>query len=117
MSDINQNFFDEKYNKINIYFKLFDNEEIELVIEKNVEKIDDETTLEYSKNVSNVLEDLGSSGLINEIEQVYLSLISNSNNKENIFSYIYLERYRNNNQNIGEDYEYINKSLKVEFID
>lgn len=112
-----KNNFNEKYNKINVYFKLFDNEEIELVIEKNVEKIDDETTLEYSKNVSNILEDLNDSGLTNEIEQVYLSLISNYSSKENIFSYIYLERYRNNNQNIGEDYEYIDKSLKVEFID
>ena len=112
-----KNNFNEKYNKIDVYFKLFDNEEIELVIEKNVEKIDDETTLEYSKNVSNILEDLNDSGLTNEIEQVYLSLISNYSSKENIFSYIYLERYRNNNQNIGEDYEYIDKSLKVEFID
>lgn len=112
-----KNNFNEKYNKINVYFKLFDNEEIELVIEKNVEKIDDETTLEYSKNVSNILEDLNDSGLTNEIEQVYLSLISNYSSKENIFSYIYLERYRNNNQNIGEDYEYIDKSLKVEFIE
>ncbi len=108
----------EKYSNIEIKFKTIDTDEIELEITKIEENIDDNITLEFSKMVSYILKDLENFELMNNVNQVFISLVSKNNKQEDLFSYIYLERYKNNNEkNIEKDYEYINRSLKIEFID
>ena len=95
-------------------YKNVDTGDYELSIQKNVNVITDEEKMEFAKNVSNFLNDTKEFSLKSITDQVFISLISEDKNQEDLFSYIYLERY---DDKVIDDYEYIYNSLNIEYID
>lgn len=113
-----ENTLNEKYKDIEVGIKLNEVDNFELEIIKEEENITDENTLEFAKKVAFVLNDIKEFEYFKEFEQIIISLRSKENSNKNLTSYLYIERYLNNNfLDITKDYEYIKKALDVEYID
>lgn len=105
-------------DNIEISINLISEDEFELEISKQVENISDEEIVSYSKEVVEYIEKLEEYGGNNIITQLLLKLKSTDDSKQNIVSNVYLEGYiKNKELNVEEDYKYIQRALKIEYID
>lgn len=108
----------EKYPNIKIGVLLNEVDNLELEILKEVEDVTDENTLEFSKQVAGVLNDIKYFEYFNEFEQIIINLKDKQNVTESLISYLFIERYLDNESlDITKDYDYIYQSLNVEYID
>ena len=107
----------KEYEDISIFLRIIDDEDIELVITKEKEKIDENVTLDFSKEVASILSSLENFNNDNSVHQVLIEL-NEKESKSCLSAYIYLNRY-NDVIKLGtyEGFEYINKALSIEFIE
>ena len=107
-----------KIDNIEISINSIFNDEFELEISKQIENIDDNEIINYSKEVVKYIEKLEEYPKNNNITQLSLKLKSTKDSKQNLESNVYLEGYRKNKElNVEEDYKYIQRALKIEYID
>lgn len=111
----------EKYEGYKVYIDLNEVDNLELKIEKIVEKqegsITDDDILECSKKIAMLISDLKEFEYLKNFEQIIVSLKNNKNTNENITSYVNIERFFNDNSSSMEhNYEYIKNALDVEYI-
>ena len=107
-----------KIDNIEISINSIFNDEFELEISKQIENIDDNEIINYSKEVVKYIENLEEYPKNNKITQLSLKLKSTKDSKQNLESNVYLEGYRKNKElNVEEDYKYIQRALKIEYID
>lgn len=107
-----------KIDNIEISINSAFNDEFELEISKQIENIDDNEIINYSKEVVKYIEKLEEYPKNNNITQLSLKLKSTKDSKQNLESNVYLEGYRKNKElNVEEDYKYIQRALKIEYID
>ena len=97
--------------------KLNETDNLEFEITKEVEKVDEDSVLEFSKRVASVISDVKKFEYFRKLEQIRISLKNVKNVNETLTSYLYIDRYLNNdNLSIEKDYSYIQKSLNEEYI-
>ena len=108
----------EKYKDVKIRLNCIDSGKIEISLDKKVDRLDEETKKEFSKEIVNFLEDIKEFKEYSKIEDVLLNITEKNNDKNSAISNIYLDGY---NKNIKEEkeepYIYILKSLSIEYID
>ena len=89
-----------------------------LNITKTVEKIGHEEIEQYSKDIVNFLELAKEVKNFNNVYQMNIVLMSKSNSKDNVASYIYLNSYNDMlEKNEQLPYEYIMNALNIEYFD
>lgn len=114
---LKDNNLNEKYKDMKLQMKLNEIDNFEFEIIKDVETINEDNVLEFSKKVALVINDLKNFEYFKQLEQIVISLKNTKNTNETLTSYLYIERYLNNdNLNIEKDYIYIQKSLNEEYI-
>lgn len=108
----------ENYKDVKVGIMLNEIDNFELEIIKEEDTINEENTLEFSKQVALVINDIKNFEYFKELEQIIISLRCKQDSNKNLTSYLYTERYLNNKDlDITKDYEYIKKALNVEYID
>lgn len=114
---LKDNNFNEKHKDVKLQIKLNEIDNFEFEIIKEVDVINEDSVLDFSKKVASVINDLKNFEYFKQLEQVVISLKNTKDTNETLTSYLYIERYLNNdNINIEKDYMYIQKSLIVEYI-
>ena len=104
-----------KYDDLGTKVKFSKEDKITIEISKNVEKIDDTSKEEFSKEIVSYLDDIKNSGVYEKIEQLDLSLKCTSK-VESIVSIVYLDDYNLViNEKTDLPYKYILKSLNMEY--
>lgn len=90
----------------------------ELCLLKTVDTIEDTKVLEFSKSVSQIIDLIIDSKQINDIEYITISLLDSREKTNNRISSIYMTNYiKNKEEGIQKGYNYIMKSLEIEYID
>lgn len=105
-----------KYDDINIKPRMVEDDRVSLEISKNVNKINEETTESFAKEIVSYLDDIKKSGVYDKIEQVdlYLKCIEDPN--MSLASIIYLDDYNLSVEEKSDiSYKYILKALKMEY--
>lgn len=106
----------DKYENIDISINQI-TEGYELNLLRNVESLDNTKLLEFSKEVSEIINLLISNEKINNFINVNISLIDKNNMTNSKITTIYLSGYINNKQEaLQQDYMYIMKALNIEYI-
>lgn len=107
-----------KIDNIGISLNTIFENEFELEILKQIENIDETEIINFSKEVVQYIEELEKYDTDNNITQLLLKLKSTKDSKKNLLSNIYLEGYMKNKElNVEENYKYIQRALKIEYID
>lgn len=115
---LKDNKLNEKYKNVKVGVMLNEIDNFELEIIKEEETITEENTLEFSKQIALVINDVRDFEYFKDFEQIIISLRCKDDSSKNLTSYLYTERYLNNSDlDITKDYEYIKKALNVEYID
>ncbi|MDD3303614.1 MAG: hypothetical protein PHP54_01705 [Clostridia bacterium] len=103
---------------VNVTLKAISKEEFALEVTKQVETVDNTQIIEYCKQVVTYLNGIDKFEQQESITEVLLNLQSTKDNKQNLTSSVYLEGYRKNKSlNVEEDFKYIQRALKIEYID
>ena len=90
----------------------------ELNLVKTVDKTTDDEILKFSQDSAKIIDMVLESEKLNDMFYINLSLINNTNKTESKISTIYLSGYlKNKEEGIQKDYNYIMKSLNIEYID
>ena len=114
---LKDNKLQDKYKDMKLKLKLNETDNLEFEITKEVEKVDEDSVLEFSKRVASVISDVKKFEYFRKLEQIRISLKNVKNVNETLTSYLYIDRYLNNdNLSIEKDYSYIQKSLNEEYI-
>lgn len=94
------------------------NEGYELNLTETVQEIDNTNILEFSKDVSEIIDLILQNKEINDIIYITLSLLDNNDKTNSRISTIYLSGYiKNKEEGIQKNYTYIMKSLDIEYVD
>lgn len=94
------------------------NEVYEINLSKQVLKIEQEELLQFSKEISQILNNVIDDGRLKDIEQVNISLINKNDKKESRIATVYMNGYiKNKEEKLQKDYSYIMKALDIEYID
>ena len=94
------------------------NDVYEINLSREVDKIDQNETLKFSNEISQIINKIIDDGRLKEIEQINISLINKNDKKNSKIATIYMNGYiKNREENIQKDYSYIMKALDIEYID
>ena len=115
---LNENNYTEKYNDIDISLNYIDSQNIEISLTKTVNILDDKQKEIFAIQIVDFLDDIKDYEDYNRIEDLFICIKNENNEKDVALSNIFLDGYNKNIVNANaEPYKYILKALSIEYID